>query len=43
MQKEISPGSSDKKCYKVRDHSHYSGKCRSAAHNVCNLRYKTPK
>ena len=24
-------------------HSHYTGKCRGAAHNICNLRYKTPK
>ena len=29
-----------KKNYKVRDHCHYTGKCRGAAHNVCNLRYK---
>ena len=34
---------SDKKNYKVRDHSHYTGKCRGAAHNICNLRYKIPK
>ena len=32
-----------KKNYKVRDHYHYTGKYRSAAHNVCNLRYKVPK
>ena len=24
-------------------HSHYTGKYRGAAHNICNLRYKTPK
>ena len=29
--------------YKVRDHCHYTGKCRGAAHNICNLRYKVPK
>ena len=29
--------------YKVRDHCHYTGKYRGAAHNVCNLRYKVPK
>ena len=29
--------------YKVRDHCHYTGKFRGAAHNICNLRYKTPK
>ena len=34
---------SDKKNYKVRDHSHYTGKYRGAAHNICNLRYKIPK
>ena len=33
----------DEKNYKVRDHCHYTGKCRGAAHNMCNLRYKTPK
>ena len=32
-----------KKNYKVRDHYHYTGKYRGAAHNVCNLRYKVPK
>ena len=34
---------SDKKHYKVRDHCHYTGKYRGAAHNTCNLRYKIPK
>ena len=33
----------DKKNYKVRDHCHYTGKYRGAAHNICNLRYKIPK
>ena len=33
----------DKKNYKVRDHCHYTGKYRGAAHNICNLRYKRPK
>ena len=28
---------------KVRDHSHYTGKYREAAHIICNLKYKTPK
>ena len=34
---------SDKKNYKVRDHCHYTGKYKGAAHNICNLRYKVPK
>ena len=33
----------EKKNYKVRDHCHYMGKYRGAAHNICNLRYKVPK
>ena len=32
-----------KKNYKLRDHCHYTGKCRGAVQNVCNLRYKVPK
>ena len=32
-----------KKQQKVRDHCHYAGKYRGAAHNICNLRYKVPK
>ena len=28
---------------KVRDHCHYSGLYRGAAHTMCNLRYKIPK
>ena len=28
---------------RVRDHCHYTGKLREAAHNICNLRYKVPK
>ena len=28
---------------KVRDHCHYSGKYRGAAHSICNLRYKIKK
>ena len=33
----------DKKYHKVRDHCHYTGKYRGAAHNVCNLTYQTSK
>ena len=33
----------DKKQQKVRDHCHYTGKYRGAAHNICNLRYNVPK
>ena len=33
----------NKKYHKVRDLCHYTGKCRGAAHDICNLRYKTPK
>ena len=29
--------------HKVRDHCHYTGKFRGAAHNICNLRYKIPR
>ena len=32
-----------KKNHKVRDHCHYTGKYRGAAHTTCNLRYKMPK
>ena len=29
--------------HKVRDHCHYTGKRRGAAHNICHLRCKIPK
>ena len=29
--------------HKVRDHCHYTGKYRGAAHSTCNLRHNIPK
>ena len=31
------PFGNDKNAIKVRDHCHYTGKYRGAAHNACNL------
>ena len=33
----------NKKYHKVKDHCHYTGKHRGAAHDICNLKYKIPK
>ena len=45
--KEFSADENDKNTFKlyhkVRDHCHYTEKSRKAAHNICNLRYKTLK
>ena len=41
--KEFNTDDSDKKYHKVKDHCHYTGKYRGAAHDICNLRYKTSK
>ena len=41
--KGFSTDNSNKKYHKVRDHCHYTGKYRGAAHDICNLRYKIPK
>ena len=42
-EKGFSTDDDNKKYVKVRDHCHYTGKYRGAAHEICNLRYKTPK
>ena len=36
-------GGFDEKDVKVRDHCHFTGKFRGAAHNSCNLKAKNPK
>ena len=45
--KEFSTDKNDentfKKYHKDRDHCHYTGKFRGAAHDICNLKYKTTK
>ena len=41
--KEFNKDDNDKKYHKVRNHCHYTGKYRGAAHGICNLRYKTSK
>ena len=41
--KGFSTDDSNKIYHKVRDHCHYTGKYRFAAHGICNLRYKIPK
>ena len=33
----------DEKYCKVRDHCHYAGEYRDAAHSICNLKYSVPK
>ena len=41
--KEFDNNDNNTKQQKVRDHCHYTGKYRGAAHNICNLGYKVPK
>ena len=33
----------DKKYCKIRDHCHYAGEYRDAAHSICNLKHVAPK
>ena len=33
----------DKKYCKIRDHCHYTGEYRDAAHSICNFKYSVPK
>ena len=41
--KEFSTDDNNKEYHKVRNHCHYTGSFRGAAHSICNLRYKIPK
>ena len=41
--KKFNSDKKNKKNQKVKDHCHYTGNFRDAAHNNCNLRYKIPK
>ena len=41
--KKFSTDDNNKRYHKVRDHFHYTGKYSSAAHDICNLRYKIPE
>ena len=39
--KRFSTSDDNKKYHKARDHCYYTGKYTGAAHDICNLRYKT--
>ena len=41
--KVFSTDYNNKKYHKVKDHCHYTGEYRGAAHDICNLTYKIPK
>ena len=41
--KVFSTDDNNKKYHKVKNHCHYTGKYRGAAHDICNLRYKILK
>ena len=43
MKKGFSTDDDNNVYHKVRDHCHYTGNYRGAAHDICSLRYKTPK
>ena len=43
IQKDLVLLMAKKTNFKVKDHCHYTGKHRGAAHDICNLRYKIPK
>ena len=37
--KNLKKFANDKNYRRVGDHCHFTGKCRSAAHSICNLRF----
>ena len=41
--KKFSTDDNNNKYHKVRDHCHYTEKFIGAAHDICSLRYETPK
>ena len=41
--KELNTDDNNKKYHKVKNHCHYTGKYRGAAHDICNLRYEISK
>ena len=43
FKKRFSTYDGKKKYFKVKDHCHYTGIYRGPAHDIYNLRYKTPK
>ena len=42
MEKESRKSSLSINYWKVRDHCHYTGKCRGKAHSICNLKFNVP-